>query len=178
MNSIFEITHDGKKELYYSENFGDFKEVLYLLRGVKQAKSISPTIDEVSWLLKTFDKAHGLRPMCFTENARLFKRYDQADLQQQIKSIYNGATDLRHIVLDFDNNQFDFTEWQGENLATISTPLQEAILSYTKSIRKMNANTRYINEDAYKEAFDKITTTTIHDTESLDTEEQGMSMKL
>ena len=153
--SIYTITSNEKTSYYQTENFGRLRELLSLLREVHTAKDRVPSIRTGdAQRLVLYSK--NMLPICPSPHFRLFQLLEPERYAELLQQFCEQDTDDRQITLDYDGNQFAFSEWNDDGLTTISGPLDGIISAYSGALRKKNSYQTYLNEKAFIAEMERI----------------------
>ncbi len=154
-HSIYAITSNEKTSYYQTENFGSLKKLLSLLREVHTAKDRVPSIRTGNAeRLVLYSKS--MLPICPSLHFRLFQPLEPEKYAELLQQFCEQDTDDRQIALDYDGNQFAFSEWSIDGLITICGPLDGVISAYSGALRKKNSYQTYLNEKAFIAEMDRI----------------------
>ena len=158
-NSYFAITFDKETRLYRAKNFGSLMELLKLLWEVKDTAERTPFIDypEAKRLAVYSKEMVSITP--FVSN-RLLQPIDRAAFDEGLCQLHAQPSEDRHIILDYDQNHFDFTEWSEDGLDTLYAPLDGMIAAYSGAIRSKGGKQTYINQNALAAEMKRISEVT------------------
>lgn len=153
--SIYAITSNEKTSYYQTENFGSLRELLSLLREVHTAKDRVPSIRTGdAQRLVLYSK--NMLPICPSPHFRLFQPLEPERYAELLQQFCEQDTDDRQITLDYDGNQFAFSEWNDDGPITICSPLDGIISAYSGALRKKNSYQTYLNEKVFIAEMDRI----------------------
>lgn len=153
--SIYIIISNEETSYYQTENFGSLRELLSLLREVHTAKDRVPSIRTGdAQRLVLYSK--NMLPICPSLHFRLFQPLEPERYAELLQQFCEQDTDDRQITLDYDGNQFAFSEWNYDGLTTISGPLDGIISAYSGALRKKNSYQTYLNEKAFIAEMERI----------------------
>lgn len=125
-SGIYAITYKGQTSHYETEKFGDPQDVLCLLFTVHNAGVDHPDspLSDVDRLLMY---SHSLVPISTTERMRLFQPLDQEEFDFVLDEIRGGGGGTAHYELDYDQDHFAVTCWDGKVLRTASASFQDML---------------------------------------------------
>jgi len=176
-SGIYAITIAGQIALYHTESFGAPGDVLQLLHQVNWAGKRHPEL-EITDVDRMLLYSKSMIPITYYQPNRLFQPIGQESFDFLLGKIREGDRTTACYVLDYDQNRFALTSWDGDDLSTIKAPLQEFIDAYGRSLRKSSSTRTYLNEKAFSAELEKIATVEPVSASSNNPEqsEQGMVM--
>ena len=134
-SGIYAITHRGQTAHYVTETFGNPHDVLHLLYTVHQAGVDHPD-SPFSDIDRLLQYSHNMVPISISERMRLFQPLEQAEFDFVLDEIKGGGGGTACYELDYDQDRFAVTSWDGDVLRTASASLQDMFDACGKSIRR------------------------------------------
>lgn len=175
--SIYAITSNEKASYYQTENFGNLRELLSLLREVHTAKDRVPTIRTGNAeRLVLYSKS--MLPICPSSYLRLFQPLEPEIYSELLHRFSEQDTDDRQVILDYDGNRFSFSTWEVDGPMTIRGPLDGIVSAYSGALRKKNSRQTYINEKVFIAEMDRICEVEPFGAEQDKEQTQGMDLDM
>lgn len=152
---IYAITSNAQTSYYKTKNFGSFMELLSLLWEVHTEKGSVPFLHKGGVERLTL---YAKRPLSFSRNeeTRLFQPIDPDIYAKLLKDFSDIETTDRQVVLNYDNNQLFFSEWEQAEPVTICGPLDGIISAYSNALRQKGNALTYISEELFDAGIERI----------------------
>ena len=138
-SGVYTITHKGETAHYVTETFGNPQDVLMLLHRVHQAGVDHPDSprSDVDRLLQY---SCSMVPICINEHMRLFQPLEQDEFDFVLGEIKGGGGGTACYELDYDQDRFAVTSWDGDELKTASASLQSMVDACGKALRRTGSS--------------------------------------
>jgi len=174
---IYAITSNEKTSYYQTENFGNLRQLLSLLREVHTAKDRVPSIRTGNAeRLVLYSK--NMLPICPSPYLRLFQPLEPDKYSELLRRFAVQDTDDSQVILDYDSNRFSFSSWGDEGPKTITGPLDGIVSAYSGALRKKNSRQTYINEKVLAAEMERICEVTPFESVQNQEQTQGMNMDI
>lgn len=152
---LFTITAEGETQHYCAENFCEIQEVLDLLHRVHTAKDRLPTITQSDMAqLVMYSKSR--LPISVYPPLRLFQPITAAEFEGTKKNLQSYPNENTVILLNYDNDRWEHSQWSQEGWEHLSAPLSEAISVFGQALEKRGHNRIHLKESVLAEGLERI----------------------